>query len=41
VIGLLGVFSMGHEYRHGMIRATLTALLDPWGGLERALGSPC
>lgn len=26
VIGLLGVFSMGHEYRHGMIRATLTAL---------------
>jgi ABC-2 type transport system permease protein len=26
VVGLLGVFSMGHEYRHGMIRATLTAL---------------
>lgn len=26
IIGLLGVFSMGHEYRHGMIRATLTAL---------------
>ena len=26
VIGLLGVFSMGHEYRHGMVRATLTAL---------------
>ena len=26
LIGLLGVFSMGHEYRHGMIRATLTAL---------------
>jgi ABC-type transport system involved in multi-copper enzyme maturation permease subunit len=26
VLGLLGVFSMGHEYRHGMIRATLTAL---------------
>lgn len=26
VIGMLGVFSMGHEYRHGMIRATLTAL---------------
>ncbi len=26
VIGLFGVFSMGHEYRHGMIRATLTAL---------------
>ena len=26
VMGLLGVFSMGHEYRHGMIRATLTAL---------------
>jgi len=26
VLGLLGVFGMGHEYRHGMIRATLTAL---------------
>lgn len=26
VIGMLGVFSMGHEYRHGMVRATLTAL---------------
>lgn len=26
VIGILGVFSMGHEYRHGMIRATLTAI---------------
>lgn len=26
VMGLLGVFSVGHEYRHGMIRATLTAL---------------
>lgn len=26
VIGLIGVFSMGHEYRHGMIRATLTAV---------------
>lgn len=26
VLGMLGVFSMGHEYRHGMIRATLTAL---------------
>lgn len=26
IIGILGVFSMGHEYRHGMIRATLTAL---------------
>lgn len=26
VMGMLGVFSMGHEYRHGMIRATLTAL---------------
>lgn len=26
ILGLLGVFSMGHEYRHGMIRATLTAL---------------
>lgn len=28
VIGLLGVFSLGHEYRHGMIRATLTAIPD-------------
>nr|MCW2727782.1 hypothetical protein [Aeromicrobium sp.] len=26
VVGLLGVFSTGHEYRHGMIRATLTAI---------------
>jgi len=26
IIGLIGVFSFGHEYRHGMIRATLTAL---------------
>ncbi|MEV7398694.1 ABC transporter permease [Aeromicrobium sp. NPDC092404] len=26
IIGLLGVFSTGHEYRHGMIRATLTAV---------------
>jgi ABC-2 type transport system permease protein len=26
IIGLLGVFSAGHEYRHGMIRATLTAV---------------
>jgi ABC-2 type transport system permease protein len=26
LVGLLGVFAMGHEYRHGMIRATLTAI---------------
>ncbi|KAA1379746.1 ABC transporter permease [Aeromicrobium fastidiosum] len=26
IVGLVGVFSMGHEYRHGMIRATLTAI---------------
>ena len=26
VIGLIGVFAFGHEYRHGMIRATLTAV---------------
>jgi hypothetical protein len=26
LLGLLGVFAMGHEYRHGMIRATLTAI---------------
>lgn len=30
VLGMLGVFSMGHEYRHGMIRATLTALPSRW-----------
>jgi len=28
IIGLLGVFTFGHEYRHGMIRATLTAVSD-------------
>lgn len=28
IIGLFGVFSFGHEYRHGMIRATLTAIPD-------------
>lgn len=28
IIGLLGVFCFGHEYRHGMIRATLTAVPD-------------
>lgn len=26
IIGLVGVLSFGHEYRHGMIRATLTAI---------------
>lgn len=26
IIGIIGVFSMGHEYRHGMIRATLTSV---------------
>lgn len=26
VLGMLGVFTWGHEYRHGMIRATLTAV---------------
>lgn len=26
ILGIVGVFSMGHEYRHGMIRATLTAV---------------
>ena len=26
IMGLFGVFTFGHEYRHGMIRATLTAL---------------
>jgi ABC-type transport system involved in multi-copper enzyme maturation permease subunit len=33
VIGLMGVFSMGHEYRHGMIRATLTAVPQRWAVL--------
>jgi ABC-2 type transport system permease protein len=26
IISMLGIFSFGHEYRHGMIRATLTAV---------------
>ncbi len=26
IVAMLGVFSFGHEYRHGMIRATLTAV---------------
>jgi ABC-type transport system involved in multi-copper enzyme maturation permease subunit len=26
IIAMLGVFSFGHEYRHGMIRSTLTAV---------------
>ncbi len=26
ILAMLGVFAWGHEYRHGMIRATLTAL---------------
>lgn len=26
ILGIVGVFSMGHEYRHGMIRTTLTAV---------------
>ncbi|UPK74465.1 hypothetical protein MU582_18815 [Nocardioidaceae bacterium SCSIO 66511] len=26
ILGIIGVFSMGHEYRHQMIRATLTAV---------------
>ena len=30
LMGLIGVFSMGHEYRHGMIRATLTAAPRRW-----------
>ena len=30
VMGLLGVFAFGHEYRHGMIRATLTAVPRRW-----------
>lgn len=30
LMGLLGVFTFGHEYRHGMIRATLTAVPRRW-----------
>ena len=30
LMGLVGVFSFGHEYRHGMIRATLTAVPQRW-----------
>ena len=30
LMGLLGVFSFGHEYRHGMIRTTLTAVPRRW-----------
>jgi ABC-type transport system involved in multi-copper enzyme maturation permease subunit len=26
IVSIIGIFSWGHEYRHGMIRATLTAL---------------
>ena len=26
VLGMIGIFAWGHEYRHGMIRASLTAL---------------
>jgi hypothetical protein len=28
IIAMFGVFSFGHEYRYGMIRATLTAVPD-------------
>lgn len=30
IIAILGVLGWGHEYRHGMIRATLTALPQRW-----------
>ncbi|MGH3358757.1 MAG: hypothetical protein ACRDO7_08120 [Nocardioidaceae bacterium] len=30
ILGIIGVFSMGHEYRHGMVRATLTAIPQRW-----------
>ena len=26
VLAIIGIFAWGHEYRHGMIRASLTAL---------------
>ncbi len=28
VVGMIGIFAWGHEYRHGMVRATLTAAPD-------------
>ena len=30
IIGIIGVFSMGHEYRHQMIRTTLVAVPTRW-----------
>lgn len=30
ILGIIGVLSMGHEYRHGMVRATLTAVPQRW-----------
>jgi ABC-2 type transport system permease protein len=30
VVAIIGVLAWGHEYRHGMIRATLTALPQRW-----------
>lgn len=30
VVVILGVFTWGHEYRHGMIRSTLTAVPQRW-----------
>lgn len=30
ILGIIGVFSMGHEYRHQMIRTTLTAVPTRW-----------
>ncbi|MGH3424890.1 MAG: hypothetical protein ACRDO8_09185 [Nocardioidaceae bacterium] len=39
IIGIIGVFSMGHEYRHGMIRATLTAVPNRFAVLAAKLVS--
>jgi len=30
ILGIIGVFSMGHEYRHQMVRTTLTAVPTRW-----------
>lgn len=30
VVAIMGILSWGHEYRHGMIRATLTAVPQRW-----------
>lgn len=33
LVALVGAFAFGHEYRHGMVRATLTAVPNRWAVL--------